>query len=172
MTLNGINLKGMGLEYKSGAVFGVMALFLSIIFGILAGNGIGTILLKTGILSLVFVAIGYGIVLVIRKYVPELYDAINGILVSVPVTDGVVETDKNQKSAAAAPGEVSGTQIPEQEKQTDEFVPMKDSDFVKTEYSSEKGKMGKHYVVDEKKFKYEPKIMAEAIKTMMKKDTQ
>jgi hypothetical protein len=172
MVLNGLNLKNMGLEYKSGAVFGVMALFLSIIFGILAGNGFGTILLKAGILTLVFIAIGYGIVFVIRKYVPELYDAISGIMVSVSVKDGVVETDNTQKSAAAAPGEGSGTLGPEQGKQADEFVAMKDSDFAKTEYSSEKRKMGKHYVVDEKKFKYEPKIMAEAIKTMMKKDTQ
>jgi hypothetical protein len=171
MILNGMDIKGIGLEYKSGAVFGVIALFLSVIFGIAAGNNIGTILFKTGILCLVFIAMGYGVVFVIRKYVPELYEAINSIAgISVSGPDAAVGTDNARKSAAVTAEDGSGTLNPDQ-KQQEEFVPLKDSDLAKTEYVSERGKMGKHYVVDEKKFKYEPKIMAEAIKTMMKKDS-
>ena len=47
-----------------------------------------------------------------------------------------------------------------------------ESDIVGDDHSgnTEESKMGKHILVEEKRVKYEPKIVAEAIRTMISRD--
>lgn len=166
-------LSGFTIELKSAALFGIIALVLSFITGIAAGNSLGYALFKSFIITLVFGAIGYGAVVVLRRFVPELIE----ILGPAPAQDDGTEAVLPSAEPGTG-GDQAGPENPgEKEKKPDaglekEFEPLKSGDF--KSYSSvaapEDGKMGKHFVSEQKTVKYEPKIIAEAIRTMIRRD--
>lgn len=184
------NMNALNLEYRWGIIFGILALVLSSLLGVLTGNSLAQILLRSLILSFVFVAVGSGAVMVIKKYVPEVYE----LLTSASQSSRSTDSNELPSIGGALPGNaanVAGEQIkedlkenlspktepekmenPAAEEPSDGFVPLKEEDY-KT-YSTakvEEGKLGKHILTD-KKLKYEPKIVAEAIRTMMGKDKE
>ncbi len=62
------NFKSLSIEYKSGALFGAIGLVLSIIIGLLTGNSIGTIVLRTLFLAVPFAVLGYGCIIILKKF--------------------------------------------------------------------------------------------------------
>lgn len=165
-------LSGFTIELKSAALFGLTALVLSFVTGMASGNSLGYALFKSSIITLVFGAIGYGAVVVLRRFVPELIEILGPAAAPEDGTDAVVSapgegTDEGQ------PGADQG----DKEKKPDaglekEFEPLKSGDL--KSYTSGPapldGKMGKHFVSEQKTVKYEPKIIAEAIRTMIRRD--
>jgi len=177
----------IGFDVKFSAVMGFIAMILSFFTGIIAGNSPGQVLLRTAVLTIVFLAIGYLAMFIIRRYVPEIYeylssslpgnrDRMSGDLKDIPGSISL-ETPGEEIEGSAAANEGSGTGIKKPEKLDEEelsggFVPFKDNTF--DTYSTVKpGKadLGKH-LLEEKRIKYEPKIMAEAIRTMMSRDKE
>ncbi len=183
-----INMNEISLELRFSAVLGIIALVLSFLVGVIAGNSAGQVVLKTLSFTVVFLAIGYLAAFVIRKYVPEMYDYLS----SPPQ----ISLDKSAGDAKAMPGPISVTASegdeeesladegieeamavkkpgkPDEEELSGGFVPFNQSSFdaYSTE-KTEKGDLGKH-LFEERKIKYEPKIMAEAIRTMMSRDKE
>ncbi|MCU0844475.1 MAG: hypothetical protein MUC76_06055 [Spirochaetes bacterium] len=177
-----MNIGDIELEYRSGALFGIVALLLSLTAGIAAGNGAGQVVGRSLVLMLVFAALGYIAIYVFRKYVPEVYEvlkAMPGLRVSeeglkeLPDEDRPATTDGiSAEEATPDSGTEAETASGVTPARTDAFVPLQESDF--TAYSSarpEQGKLGKHFF-EQKNIRYEPKIMAEAIRTMIARDKE
>jgi hypothetical protein len=166
-------LSGFTIELKGAAVFGLTALVLSFITGVASGNSLGYALFKSFIITLVFCAIGYGAVVVLRRFVPELIEVLG---TQAPQEDGIgaglPSAEERPDEGQAGPEEQGTADKKADAKLEKEFEPLKSGDF--KNYSSgaapQDGKMGKHFVSEQKTVKYEPKIIAEAIRTMIRRD--
>ena len=182
-----ISLNKINIEYKSTVLFGFTALFLSFLIGILAGIRWNIIILRSILLMAVFAAIGFGVCIILRKFVPEVY----GFLTAIPVLG--MEEEPGEQPVIETPGDMETSYAGGEERA--ETVPMADGveapltdDFKElekdglTHYSTASGggsgvhtasgKLGKHILEKEKLAKYEPKIMAQAVRTMMSKDRE
>ena len=164
---------GFTIELKSAALFGLTALVLSFVTGMASGNSLGYALFKSSIITLVFGAIGYGAVVVLKEVRARAHRN------SRPRGGAGGQHD----AVVSAPGEGPDEGQPgagdqgDKEKKPDtglekEFEPLKSGDL--KSYTSGPapldGKMGKHFVSEQKTVKYEPKIIAEAIRTMIRRD--
>ncbi|MGB4268491.1 MAG: hypothetical protein WBK20_04840 [Spirochaetota bacterium] len=172
----------ISLEVKVSIIFGILAFFVSLLFGIMVGNKIGILFGRVLIFTVIYAAIGYGSLLIIKRLVPEVYEILNQSF-------GLLKRNESQEEyVSVKPDETS--RVPEESATRDEeytadksasgtldtsynevFTPLDAKDFtnLSTKDSNSK-KMGKHIVLDDKKIQYEPKIMAEAIRTMLKRD--
>jgi hypothetical protein len=181
-----IEVKNINLEYKAGLLFGFCALIMSLLTGILMGIKIDTVLIRSFIITVVFSGIGIGAFAVLRRYVPEVYELLASV--SLPGRDDAGESGGDQKfeykknepgsedmpMTEAQPG-AGETKPPTSETSFNEL----DNDMM-THYTTTPGqtvgvntatgKLGKHVLKTEKLSKYEPHLMAQAVRTMMSKD--
>ena len=181
-----VTIESIKFEYKAGAVLGGIALVLSVIVGLAAGNTFVYSFGRAVFLGIVFALLGAGLIILLKKYVPELFeitvsvdsgaggqvaaaDAGNGgssFSAGVTVADGSSAGVSAFDSSAGSSGG-TGEQG---------FVPLGEyvagQNSLGDEHLQTKGreKLGKHYLQDKKGMKFEPKILAEAIRTMMSKD--
>ena len=184
-----IDIKGLSTEIKSSVVFGVGALFISFLFGIIFGIGIGTVLLRTLILAIMFAGLGFAVITVLKRFVPEVYEMFNrpgGIRasdnssatsddsiesVTVDVGTGSLDADNDD----IPDGSDIGNTAPKKDEDS-EFSELSKDDFPildkvpDYDADGQKKKLGKHIISDEKIVTYEPKILAQAIRTMMSRD--
>jgi len=186
-----ISLDKINIEYKSTALFGLAALFLSLLVGSLAGISWYIVILRSLVLMAVFAAIGFGICVILRKFVPEVY----GFLASFQAaagTDGepgeerVIEVadgeepayggDEERAEAPAPPDAAEGSHgegFRELEKEgLAHYSTAPTGTGGGSGVHTPTGKLGKHIIEKEKLAKYEPKIMAQAVRTMMGKDRE
>ncbi|TAL39460.1 MAG: hypothetical protein EPN93_01480 [Spirochaetes bacterium] len=190
-----MQLSGIKPEHKVGAVFGVLALVFSFITSLLAGNRFAHAAVMSLVLAAVFAGIGFGVIEVLRRFVPELYEALSGLglsrqgapeeMVAVSlegkenaeasepaverVSSAAVESDPEEAAGESYPGPQP---VEAQKADTSAaFVPLKEKDFARVGAQAQEGKLGKH-ILEEKKIRYEPKIIAEAIRTMISRDKE
>jgi hypothetical protein len=181
-----ISLKSLKWEYKISSIFSVFALITSFLIGMITGNGIAVVLIRAILLSTLFAGIGFGIVYVIRKFVPELFEVIESK--GAETSESAVVEEEN-----IAPGDVlaeaHGEESIENKANTEEeagaaaqldFEPMGRSTIPQYETShldsAESGEgrgsnLGRHFF-EKEGIKYEPKLVADAIRTMMQKDNE
>jgi hypothetical protein len=181
-----VSIDSLKIEYKAGAVLGGTALILSSIVGMAAGNTVLYTFGRALFLGIVFAFLGTGLTLLLRKYVPELFEAFReGSFGDTAVpADGTPKEEPSTFSAGVssfdASSPVTSTDVSSPDssggENTSEFVPLGDFAAGQKQYGDEhldtaKGSRstGKH-LLEEKGMKYEPKIIAEAIRTMMSKD--
>lgn len=159
--------KEIDLKYRFSVVFAVIALILSIIIGLFAGNDIGLVVIRSMIMTIAFMILGYGVIFIVQKFVPEALGIVG--------SDEPLPSDDVQIESEAVVSEINGDEIVQEDVLDvgeDDSVPLVDSTLKKDYFNmgEEEGKLGKHIIVDESKIKYEPKIMADAIRTMLKRD--
>ncbi|HOP63579.1 MAG TPA: hypothetical protein PK358_03480 [Spirochaetota bacterium] len=171
--------ENMGIEQKYGAVFGAAAFVLSLLTGLVSGVSFTVTIIRSLIMIPVFFIVGYGTLSVLKKYVPEIYDALvntagRGVKAGAESETEIFisETDAADEGAAAESESSGGA--------TGEFTELTGKDFdryktaddtvLDSTFEASNGKMGKHIIVEEQFNDYEPKIMAQAIRTMMSKD--
>jgi hypothetical protein len=176
----------IGFEYRFSIGMGAVALVLSLLAGIAAGNSMGGVLMRSVVFTAVFAAVGFGVVFVVRKYVPEFYEFITSMRASATAGAEMPKVSVAAERDGMAPGPAlaQDRDLPDADikeslhgeeaagGKAGGFTPFKQSDF--TTMSSvrlNEGKLGKH-LLEEKIVKYEPKIMAEAIRTMMGRDKE
>ncbi len=168
-------IKNLNLEQKAGVFFAATAFFFSLVLGMAFGVGAGTVFLRTGLLTAVFAALGFGIIEVLKRFVPELYAVLSEARIP--------ETERGPEAAVSAEGqeiadsgmkeEVNPAGTEEAPKGKSAFTELSNEDFAKlagTIDGSDSKKMGKHIISNEKIVSYEPKIMAQAVRTMMRRD--
>lgn len=162
------SLSGAGLEAKSAAVFGIIALVVSFILGLLAGNSFGFVLFRSLVLCLIFSGIGFGAIVVLRRFVPEIIEVLEGSIAASPESEDVDVGEAPPPSPESEMAMQEGAQ-PTEEKQ---FQPLGKDDFMRVSVgpSVSEGKLGRHFVDEKKTVKYEPKIIADAIRTMIRRD--
>jgi len=172
------SFREMGLELKTAVLFGMISLVLSLVIGIASGNNFGNALITSMILMLVFSGLGYGVIFVLRNFVPEFLEVFNSSS-GVDHTGDTIDLNNEQVSDDTVPEGVGDTLDTDDSGlpggkagDTVDFEPLETKEMKRYSTGSEKqdSKLGKHIVVDQKKVKYEPKIVAEAIRTMMRRD--
>jgi len=179
----------LSVELKSGIVFSVAAFVFSILAGIAGKVPVGMILLRAVLMAPVFFAAGFGMILVVKKYVPEVYEVLSDLKIStedssekieIPVEP--VESVREVFTEKPDPGFSEFTEKDYERLQTvrdsDKIQAVRDSDNLQSAgdsgldsvLNSSAGKLGKHIIVENQLNSYEPKLMAQAIRTMMSKD--
>ncbi len=167
-----------GFEQKCGVSFGVVAFILSFITGLVSGVGVVVTIIRSLIMFPAFFIVGYGTVLVLKNFVPEIYEAF------------VSAENKTEEAGRESQTEVDISDI-ESDGSTDTYEPLeaaraeefteltpknfdrystKEDSGLDASLNTSGGKLGKHIIIQEQFNSYEPKIMAQAIRTMMSKD--
>ena len=165
-----LHVNELGIEVKSGVFFCATALILSIIAGFAGKVPGGMIFFRSLIIIPVFFGVGYGIIIIIKRFVPEIYEFISDIKSS---KDEIQQQDVNIESLSPdgeQPAEKPDQEFSEfTENDYDRLQTINDSGLDSSLNSSD-GKLGKHVIVESEMSGYEPRIMAQASRTMMSKD--
>jgi hypothetical protein len=179
-----VSFESLKIEYKTGAALGVVALVLSSAVGLAAGNTALYTFGRALFLCIVFACLGTGLTMLLRKYVPEIFDSSFGASSSFSgqSSTGAVDVEGLDSSAgvsaASAPVSSSFDSSADASAGAGDpgFVPLGEYVEGQKQYGDEhlqtrpgSRSVGKH-LLEEKGMKYEPKIIAEAIRTMMSKD--
>ena len=114
---------------------------------------------------------------ILKKFVPEVYEAIASLQLS---SSGKDETGVHDTDNVANDADSSAEYSMDEEDPGSGFTEFTEKDFdryntpadtgLESTLNPAGGKMGKHIMVEKQFNSYEPKIMAQAIKTMMSKD--
>lgn len=146
-------------------VFGlsVLAFLVSTVCGFIVDNKISHILMVSGIALLVFAALGFGIHAFLQQRVPEFIQFLENFGAA-----GMGEEDEDYAGAGGGldtgPSEEGATSSASLDAEnTDSFGRA-------TPSKKQNGQFGDHIMVDNIAIKNEPKLMAEAIRTMLQKD--
>ncbi len=166
-----IQINDPGIEFKSGIIFSVIALVFSVMAGLGGGVPAGVVFIRALIIVPVFFCIGFGVFFVMKNYVPELYDLLNRTkAVSDDIEHGGMEGTDIEKGIDVEPVPSANPEFTEfTEKDYDRLSTVNDSG-VDEALNMPGAKLGKHIIVENQLNGYEPKIMAQAIRTMMSKD--
>jgi hypothetical protein len=166
--------KNLSMEYKASLLFALCALVVSLILGAVFGIGAGTVFMRSLILTIVFAGLGFGVIAVLKRYVPELYSLLNEMNAAPARAEGADEADANARDEAKAKNAEGPAEESEGENSGKTFNELSDEDFTKltsnVDGAGSDRKMGKHIIANEKIVSYEPKIMAQAVRTMMRRD--
>jgi len=167
----------LAIEMKSGIIFSILAFVSSIIAGFAGSVPAGMVFLRTLIIIPVFFVVGFAMILVIKKFVPEIYEILSNLNVSSEDSAEKVEIVSDNTGEEIPEKSDSGfSEFTEKDydrlqtvKDSDKLLPVSDSGLDNVLHTSG-GKLGKHIIVENQLNGYEPKLMAQAIRTMMSKD--
>ncbi|MDI7189969.1 hypothetical protein [Leptospira santarosai] len=153
----------MNLQILFIGVFALVALVVSAFCGFLIGNNFGHILLVTVLSMVAFSIFGFGIHAFLEKKVPEFLDFLSnfgeGFSPIVASDSGNVGGGYDYTSHPGDSESSSGGESPNAET------------FVAAASKPQKsGNFGDHIMVENIAIKNEPKLMAEAIRTMLARD--
>ncbi len=181
------SLKDTNKEYLISAGIGLLGMVLSILIGILSGNNISTVIFRSVISVILLSLICFACIYVIKKYVPEIYEAINSARNSensvVDVEDSAGKAvnkgeNADRENANNTYPEESASSIPDMTAAVNREDSKLEREFTDIEKQAENqssindnipGKKSGDFFRD-RKINYEPKIAAQAIRTMMKRD--
>jgi hypothetical protein len=181
-----INLKAIDKNYLLIIFFGSSALILSLVIGIFSGNGIATVFIRAITNMILFSILGFVCLFVIKKFVPELYQIISSVNIEKDVEiksdDSAIKDDKNN-SHNKDNSTATNNNVPSQNDVTlnmgredteleNEFTKMEKPGETYSSLGVDKNDStsGSQKLFKDNKIKYEPKIAAQAIRTMMKRD--
>jgi hypothetical protein len=144
--------------------FAILGAIISSVCGFLVGNRIGYIFFVSLISTFAFGGLGFGIFSVLQKKVPEFLEFLSTFSIGGFGGEGHAD-DFDHDHAGMESSSASGTS-------SDDYgvQPMGDAAMDAKLAMAKSGKFGDHIIVDKIAIKNEPKLMAEAIRTMMAKD--
>lgn len=173
-----LKLEGLGIETKSGLFFAAAGFVFSFIIGFVSGISFSVVILRSVITALVFSFIGYVAVIILKRYVPEIYEmlSIQDDSRQSDVTEQRVENGNSftQDDEAFVPEEESGDNSGFKgfdDKSYERLTSVQDQGL-NSELNVSAGKMGKHIIMEDQFSGYEPKLIADAVRTMMSKDKE
>ncbi|XDD48987.1 hypothetical protein AB3N59_11135 [Leptospira sp. WS92.C1] len=155
----------MNLQVLFIGVFAVIAMIVSPICGFLAGNQFGHIVLVSILSTIAFSVFGFGVHAVLEMKVPEFLDFLSNlggefVASGSSSEDGAMAMrDYSNQGGDSDFGSTSGDSA----SSTEVFASA-------TPRRQKSGNFGDHIMVENIAIKNEPKLMAEAIRTMMARD--
>jgi hypothetical protein len=155
------------LAINFGVFFGIIGLLISLIFSLFSKNPIFVILTNIFVSTIVSVIIGIVVFFILKQKVPEILEVFEGDSSSFrSYKEQEEENFEGEYDYSSDTLETSESlNLTTSDDTTDEVQP------IKIDTSGEKTKhFGDHIVVDKITIKNEPKLMAEAIRTMLSKD--
>jgi hypothetical protein len=156
------------LKNKIVVAFFVIGMGLSLPGGFLVGNPILNILTYSIISSLILAGLVFGLLTFLESKVPEFVDFLNSVQSGEPMEESNSEENSGdtssgmENSSDSSPSLGDATPPPK----TQEAM----GDPSKKNEKPKNGKFGDHIMIDNIPIKNEPKLMAEAIRTMMAQD--
>ncbi|HBS04274.1 MAG TPA: hypothetical protein DEA96_04860 [Leptospiraceae bacterium] len=143
----------MSLQIKFTAVFALLGLAVSLVFGLMSGNSLTHVVITALICTVLSAALGVGVYQVLKNRVPEFLDLLSG---SGEASD-LAEDELGSLDALDASG--------------DEDLPDEGGESPFAEGTEpERKEFGDHILVDKVKVKNNPRLMASAIRTMLSRD--
>ncbi len=143
----------MSLQIKFIAVFALLGLVVSLVFGLMSGNSLTHVLITALICTVLSAALGVGVYQVLKNRVPEFLDLLSG----TGEASDLAEDELGDLDALGASG--------------DEDLPDADGESPFAEGTEpERKEFGDHILVDKVKVKNNPRLMASAIRTMLSRD--
>jgi hypothetical protein len=155
------------LAINFGVFFGIIGLLISLIFSLFSKNPIFVILTNIFVSTIVSVIIGIVVFFILKQKVPEILEVFEGDSSSFrSYKEQEEESFEGEYDYSSDTLETSESlNLASSDDTNDEVQP------IKIDTSGEKTKhFGDHIVVDKITIKNEPKLMAEAIRTMLSKD--
>lgn len=153
------------MQIKISIFLAVLGLLISILCGLVVDNHLSHILMVSFLSALGMGLLGIAIGTILDKNVPEVADTFSG---GDSQDYNEYEEDNFSTGNTQTGVSIEGEEIAEQEK-TD---PEDDSMTPPPPTGKKDGNYGDHIVVDNVPIKNEPKLMAEAIRTMMANDDE
>ncbi len=176
-------LNELGIELRSSVLFAAVSFIVSMLVGIIAGIDMAVVFIRVLVIVPVFAMLGYGLILVIKRYVPEFYEFLTGRAPDIEAGESAAGSEEVEPEIPEPAAEEPAGDSPAYEEKGDEpFTELSAGDFPKMSSTGEggsdldsnlnldSGRLGKHIISNEKVVKYEPKIMAQAIRTMISRD--
>lgn len=156
----------MNLSMGFITVFAVLGLAISMMAGFLVGNRISYIVFVSSVSTLAFSGLGFGVYRVLEKKVPEFLEYLAGLT-------GLLSDIRNSHEGESHSGDYASSQDSEgsplgEGLPSESLQDMSEKDRILK--SAKSGKFGDHIMVDKIPIKNEPKLMAEAIRTILAKD--
>jgi hypothetical protein len=165
-----VRISELGIELKSGIFFCITALVLSIIAGLAGKVPGGMIFFRSLVIIPVFFGVGFGVVMILKKFVPEIYELITNLKQpkeEIQQQEIIIDTPPDDSGESSEKPDQEFSEFTE--KDYDRLQTINDSGLESSFHSSD-GKLGKHVIVESQMSGYEPKVIAQAIRTMMSKD--
>lgn len=159
-------------EVRLALFLGGFAFILSPVIGLVSGISLGLVIIRTLLMTLIFGSLGAGALFVFKRFVPEIYAVIHGAAEAGDQNPEEIDTGFSED---AAPSEEDGEPFDADAPPADGpnepagAGSSPDLDSMAPGNVGSGSKMGKH-ILEEKGMKFEPKIMAEAVRTMMSRD--
>ncbi len=156
----------MNLQVLFIAVFAVIALIVSPICGFLAGNQVGHIILVSILSTLAFAVFGFGVHAILEMKVPEFLDFLSNL------TGEFSSSSSGDEGSGGSGFRDYSSQAGDSEFATASADGPSSSEVFAsaTPKRQKNGNFGDHIMVENIAIKNEPKLMAEAIRTMLAKD--
>lgn len=178
-----LKLEGLGIETKTGLFFGIIGFVLSFVTGFISGISFSVVLIRSLVAVLVFTGIGFAVLMVLKKYVPEIYEVLSASGDSASgYSEETVVHDLEESGSAIYSDKVSGSEkddagssdsgFQELDNQSYERLTSVEDQGLNSELNISEGKMGKHIIMQDQFSEYEPKLIADAVRTMMGKDKE
>lgn len=142
----------MNLMMKFIGIFAVIGMILSVSFGIIGGNRVFSLILTAVLCSAMSGGLGAGTYKVLEQRVPEFLEMFQ------PVFE---ESDLELGDEGGYEGD---------DLDAEGYGAGREADDSVTDAAADTKQFGDHIIVDKIKIKNEPKLIAEAIKTMLAKD--
>jgi len=163
-------MKYSGIEFKTGLIFAIIAFVLSIIAGFIGSVPAGMVFFRSIIVIPLFFLVGFGALIIIKKFVPEVYEALTNFSRTAE-DDEIEKADMSFNDTGEFVSENREENFTEFTEDDYDRVNSTNNKNVDNKVNTSNGKLGKHKIIEENQFNgYEPKVMAEAIRTMMSKD--
>lgn len=144
--------------------FAILGAIISSVCGFLVGNRLGYIFFVSLISTFAFGGLGFGVFSILEKKVPEFLEFLSTLSIG-GLGGGSHSDDFDQEHGEMEPSRSESMG-------SDDFgvQSMGDTAMDAKLAMAKSGKFGDHIIVDKIAIKNEPKLMAEAIRTMMAKD--
>ncbi len=144
--------------------FAILGAVISSVCGFLVGNRVSYIFFVSLLSTFAFGGLGFGVFSVLQKKVPEFLEFLSTFSIGGFGGEGHAD-DSFHDHDGTEPSSVSGAS-------SDDFGVQSVGDQAMDAKlaMAKSGKFGDHIIVDKIAIKNEPKLMAEAIRTMMAKD--
>ena len=143
----------------------MLGLLISIVSGFTVGNRVTYIVFVSGVSSFIFSLVGFGVYFILESKVPEFLEFLGGIEIR---SAGSGEKEDSPATGVASPSRAfSGNSG---DSNTSDLFGAGPSVSVKAKVKD--GKYGDHIMAENIAIKNEPKLMAEAIRTMMARDDE
>ena len=149
------------MQVKFIGAFFIIAIIVTISCGVVTGNRISHITMVTVLGSLIFGAFGFLIYLLLEKKVPEFLDFLSELGGGISLGSGNSEEFASNNSNDS--GDIKLTSS------SSDSMSMSEGGSGFTEKVKD-GKYGDHIIINNITFKNEPKLMAEAVRTIMAQD--